>query len=90
MVRSDLRGRVLLVSGDRKDGEVPSAKRVGFVQTYNEKPCRRLWELLKWQGMQETSQWFSWSDDGEVVRRVQQYLRPFSEHRIDWFTSPCG
>jgi hypothetical protein len=31
--------------------DIPSAKRFGFVQTYDTKPRRRLWELLKSQGM---------------------------------------
>jgi hypothetical protein len=35
------------------EGEVSSAKCFGFVQTYDEKPRRRLWELMKSQGMQE-------------------------------------
>jgi hypothetical protein len=65
--------------------EVPSAKCFGFVQTYDEKPRRRLWELLKSQGMQENQQVVFMSDDGEDVRRVQQYLHPFSEHLLDWF-----
>jgi hypothetical protein len=25
------------------------------------------------------------SDGGENVRRVQEYLQPFSEHLIEWF-----
>ncbi|HTF70078.1 MAG TPA: hypothetical protein VK638_46110 [Edaphobacter sp.] len=25
------------------------------------------------------------SDGGESVRRMQEYLHPFSEHLIDWF-----
>src|SRR5262245_8585899 len=33
--------------------DIPSAKRFGFVQTYDTKPRRRLWELLKSQGMKE-------------------------------------
>jgi hypothetical protein len=39
----------------RRDDEtgLPSAKCFGYVQTYDEKPRRRLWELLKSQGMQE-------------------------------------
>ena len=36
--------------------ETPSAKCFGFVQTYDEKPRRRLWELLRSQGMQENQQ----------------------------------
>jgi hypothetical protein len=68
-----------------EDDEVPSAKCFGFVQTYDEKPRQRLWELLKSQGMQENQQLLFMSDGGENVRRVQEYLHPFSEHLIDWF-----
>ncbi|MBV9999937.1 MAG: ISKra4 family transposase, partial [Verrucomicrobia bacterium] len=55
------------------------------MQTYDEKPRRRLWELMKAQGMQENQQVVFMSDGGENVRRVQEYLHPFSEHLIDWF-----
>ena len=55
------------------------------MQTYDEKPRRRLWELLKSQGMQENQQVVFMSDGGEDVRRVQEYLQPHSEHLIDWF-----
>ncbi|HEY6764312.1 MAG TPA: ISKra4 family transposase [Candidatus Sulfotelmatobacter sp.] len=75
-----------VVSFRREDAtEVPSAKCFGFVQIYDEKPRRRLWELLKSQGMQENQQVIFMSDGGEDVRRVQQYLHPFSEHLLDWF-----
>jgi hypothetical protein len=42
--------------------------------------------------MQENQQVVFMSDGGENVRRVQEYLHPFSEHLIDSidFTSPCG
>ncbi|MGH9629566.1 MAG: hypothetical protein ACRD7E_14720 [Bryobacteraceae bacterium] len=43
------------------------------------------WELMKSQGMQENQQVVFMSDGGENVRRVQEYLHPFSEHLIDWF-----
>ena len=55
------------------------------MQTYDEKPRRRLWELMKSQGMQENQQVVFMSDGGENVRRMQEYLHPFSEHLIDWF-----
>jgi hypothetical protein len=75
-----------VVAFRREDaGNVPSAKCFGFVQTYDEKPRRRLWELMKSQGMQENQQVVFMSDGGESVRRVQEYLHPFSEHLIDWF-----
>ena len=47
-------------------GEVPSAKCFWFVQTYDEKPRRRLWELMKSQGMQENQQAVFMSDGGEM------------------------
>ena len=68
-----------------EEGNVPSAKCFGFVQNYDEKPRRRLWELMKSQGMQENQQVVFMSDGGEDVRRVQEYLHPFSEHLIYWF-----
>ena len=67
------------------EGEIPSAKCFGFVQTYDEKPRRRLWELLQSQGMQENQPVVFMSDGGENVRRMQEYLHPHSEHLIDWF-----
>lgn len=65
--------------------DVPSAKRFGFVQTYDTKPRRRLWELLKSQGMQENQQVLFLSDGGDTVRHLPAYLHPSSEHRLDWF-----
>jgi len=65
--------------------EVPSAKCFGFVQTYDPKPRRHLWEVLKSQGMQENQEVVFLSDGGDSVRKLQAYLHPFSEHLIDWF-----
>ena len=78
-------GKSVVAFRREEDGEVPSAKCFGFVQTYDIKPRRRLWELLKSQRVQENQQVVFMSDGGEDVRRVQQYLHPFSEHLIDWF-----
>ena len=55
-----------VVAFRRKDAtEVPAAKCFGFVQTYDKKPRRRLWELMKSQGMQENQQVVFMSDGGE-------------------------
>jgi hypothetical protein len=78
-------GRSVVAFRRNEEAEVPSAKCFGFVQTYDEKPRRRLWEVLKSQGMQENQQLLFMTDGGENVRRVQEYLHPFSEHLIDWF-----
>jgi hypothetical protein len=78
-------GRSVVAFRRDEDSEAPSAKCFGFVQTYDEKPRRRLWELMKSQGMHENQQVVFMSGGGEDVRRVQEYLHPFSEHLIDWF-----
>jgi hypothetical protein len=65
--------------------DIPSTKRFGFVQTYDTKPRRRLWELLKSQGMQENQAILFLSDGGDTVRKLQAYLHPASDHLIDWF-----
>jgi hypothetical protein len=78
-------GKSMVAFRREEAAEAPPAKCFGFVQPYDEKPRRRLWELMKSQGMQENQQVVFMSDGGENVRRMQEYLRPFSEHLTDWF-----
>lgn len=53
-------GKSVVAFRREEEGEVASAKCFRFVQTYDEKPRRRLWELMKLQGMQgEISRWCS-------------------------------
>jgi hypothetical protein len=63
----------------------PTGKCFAFVQTFDTKPKRRLFELLKSQGMQENQQIVFLSDGGEDVRNLQLYLSPEAEHILDWF-----
>ena len=62
-----------------------SSKCFAFVQTYDEKPKRRLFEVLRSQGLQMNQQVDFLSDGGEDVRSVQLYLNPEAEHLLDWF-----
>ena len=62
-----------------------SARYFPWVQTYDEKPKRRLFELLQSQGMQPNQQVDFLSDGGEDLRNVQLYLNPQAEHLLDWF-----
>ena len=78
-------GKSVVAFRREAEDETPSAKCFGFVQTYDDKPRRRLWELMKSQGMKENQQVVFMSDGGETVRRLQEYLHPCSEHVIDWF-----
>jgi hypothetical protein len=67
-------GKSVVAFRREENDETPSAKCFGFVQTYDEKPRRRLWELLKSQGMQKNQQVVFLSDGGDSVRRLQEYL----------------
>jgi hypothetical protein len=62
-----------------------TAKCFGFVHTYDTKPKRRLFEVLKSQGMQENQQVTFLSDGGDTVRELPMYLHPEAEHVLDWF-----
>ena len=73
-----------IIVGKSMSDEAPD-RRFGFVQTYDEKPKRRLFELLKEQGMQLNQQIRFFSDGGADIRDVQLYLNPEAEHYLDWF-----
>jgi len=53
-----------------------AAKCFGYVQTYDTKPKRRLYELLKTQGMQANQQVTFLTDGGADVRELPLYLNP--------------
>ena len=57
----------------------------GYTQTYDEKPKRRLFELLRNQGMQMNQRVMFFSDGGTDIREVQAYLNPEAEQYLDWF-----
>jgi len=60
-------------------------KRLGFVQTLDDKPQRRLMKLLRDQGMQENQQITFLSDGADNVRGLQFLMYPEAEHLLDWF-----
>ena len=60
-------------------------KRFGFVNGYDQKPKRRLFETLKSKGLQMNQNITFLSDGGDTVRDLQLYLSPFAEHLLDWF-----
>jgi len=61
------------------------AKVFAFVNKYDTKPKRRLYEVLKSQGLQMNQQIVFLSDGGDTVRDLQTYLSPESEYLLDWF-----
>jgi hypothetical protein len=57
----------------------------GYVQTYDSKPQRRLFEVLASQGMQPNQQVTFLTDGGDDIRDLPRYLNPQAEHLLDWF-----
>jgi len=57
----------------------------GCVQTYDTKPRRRLFEVLRSQGMQANQQVTFLTDGGEDIRDIPRYLNAQPEHLLDWF-----
>jgi len=78
-------GKSILSFRRDQEEEEQTGKCFAFVQTFDTKPKRRLFELLKSQGMQENQQIVFLSDGGEDVRNLQLYLSPEAEHILDWF-----
>jgi hypothetical protein len=82
--RSRREGWFEVIAGKSMPAE-GEAKCFGFVQTYDTKPKRRLFELLKAQGMQMNQQVTFLTDGGNDVRELPLHLNPQAEHLIDWF-----
>jgi hypothetical protein len=70
-----------------RDGRVadPSGRCFAFVQTVDDKPCARLVDTLRQQGMHPLQQVVFMSDGAETLRRLQQNIAPEAEHVLDWF-----
>ena len=62
-----------------------NSKYFGFVHNFDEKPKRRLYEILRSQGMEAEQPVQFLSDGEETVRNLQMYISPQSEHWLDWF-----
>ena len=61
------------------------ARYVGLVHTYDPKPKRRLFDLLKSQGLQANQDVTFLTDGGEEIRALTERVTPESEHVLDWF-----
>ena len=64
---------------DRKD------RYLGLVQSFDAKPKRRLWELLRSQGLQMNQAVTFLTDGGDDVRNLAAEMAPYAEHHLDWF-----
>ena len=70
-------GKVLKPEGE--------SKCFAFVPHIDTKPKRRLFEVLKAQGLQPNQRVEFLTDGGDTVRALPRDLSPESEHWLDWF-----
>src|SRR6201987_1750626 len=83
--RSRAEGWFAVIVGKSLSQDGESTKCFGFVNRYDSKPKRRLFEILKSQEMQMNQAGTFLSDGGDTVRDLQMYLNPQAEHLLDWF-----
>ena len=57
----------------------------GLVQSFDDKPRRRLHEVLREQGLQMNQDITFLTDGGDTVRNLAANLSPCAEHVLDWF-----
>ncbi len=82
--RSRRDGWFEVIAGKAIPAEGP-AKCFGFVQTFDTRAKRRLFEVLHSQGMQANQQVTFLTDGADDVRDLPLYLNPQAEHLLDWF-----
>jgi len=58
---------------------------IGMVHGYDGKAKRRLFDLLKTQGLQANQSVTFLTDGGEEVRSLTERITPEAEHVLDWF-----
>ena len=66
------------IPSDRSD------RYIGFVQSHDEKPKRRLHNILKDQGWQENQHVTFMTDGGDSVINIARDMAPASTHILDW------
>jgi len=63
-----------------EDAKSPSPKRLGFVQTLDTKPKRRLYEVLQSQGFEMNQEITFLSDGDDTLRKLQLEMSPMATH----------
>ena len=57
----------------------------GLVQSFDQRPKRRLHEVLRDQGLQMNQEITFLTDGGDSVRNIAANMSPCAEHVLDWF-----
>ena len=73
----------LIVGRSIPDERAP--RYIGLMHGYDQKPKRRLFELLKAQGLQANQDVTFLTNGGEEVRALTELVTPEAEHVLDWF-----
>ena len=60
----------------------------GLVQSFDDKPKRRLHEVLREQGLQMNQDITFLTDGGDTVRNLAADMSPCAEHVLDWLSLP--
>ncbi len=81
---NDRKSNFELIVG-RSVSEDRAPRYLGLVHGYDRKPKRRLFELLKSQGLQANQDVTFLTDGGEEVRSLTELVTPEAEHVLDWF-----
>ena len=68
-----------------EDDPLRPAKCFAFVQAHDDRPRRRLLDVLAAQGYAPNQKLVLMSDGGESVRRLVVRIGPEAEHVLDWF-----
>ncbi len=76
---------ILAFRRDDPEDVPPSSKCFALVRSVDQKPKRRLFELLHSQGVQANQRVTFFSDGGETVRMLPEHLYPEADHILDWF-----
>ncbi len=73
----------LIVGRSMPDDRAP--RYIGLVHGYDQKPKRRLFEVMRQQGLQANQDVTFLTDGGEEVRALTELVTPEAEHVLDWF-----
>src|SRR5262249_62147671 len=78
-------GKSVRSFGEDDDAKSPSHKRLGFVQTLDTKPKRRLYEMLQSQGLQMNQELTFLADGDDTIRKLQLEMSRSAVHRLVWY-----
>jgi hypothetical protein len=80
----DRKSNFEVIVGQSMPEDRPS-RYLGLVHSHDRKPKRRLFELLREQGLQANQELTFLTDGGEEILALTELISPEAEHVLDWF-----